>query len=664
MKARAGCVVALGLSLALVLAAPRAIRAGSVWTDANGDGLPDAPGTLVASTGDVVSVDVWIDSQSFAWTNFLVYAEWTPGRFQFLSGQYRITGGQNFPVDDFTHPSGVGFGGAGYDRQGIDRMATIDLRVLSGGACCVTPIIDVYNPYYAFCQLGSGAAYLLFTSNPNSCWTVGAVPEACCFADATCSMLTPDECSAAGGTPQGLGTDCASVVCELPPPRGACCLPSGACTDSLTAPECAATGGVYQGDDTDCATVVCSITIGACCMPSGGCIGPRTAQDCVASGGVYQGDGTNCATVACPIPTGACCLASGECEGPMTAAECVAGGGSYRGNGTDCATITCPPPQGACCFTSPRVCRIRTAAACAAQGGTYIGDGTDCSPDPCPFPPGPTGACCVDGVCIGNLTRIACDNEGGIYRGDGTTCATPNICEIPTGCGGAAISSALSVFPLRESAGAASGSSSPSAPCALATSTNGTAANYRWYNICSGYIWIYSAWAQGEGVGVLFGGAQQPAVDGSNDVKRVITYFRNIVPNYNQTVDVHLDADSNGDGCPDQSLASALDVDPGLRWNCSEFDADIPCGVNYVIVRTVHDGGAVPFFATDRTDNCDPYAPGRSYYYGVGGSACTPWCGPDNTYDNFLYWLILDTSYPCIIAVEPTTWGKIKAMFR
>ncbi|MFN0150675.1 MAG: hypothetical protein ACKVU1_08190 [bacterium] len=222
---------------------------------------------------------------------------------------------------------------------------------------------------------------------------------------------------------------------------------------------------------------------------------------------------------------------------------------------------------------------------------------------------------------------------------------------------------ALEPYAIRENVNAPGGAGGP---CALSASTNGTAANYRWYNVCSGYIWIFSALSQGEGFGVRFGGASQPAVNGDNDVKRGITYWRNVVANYGQTVDIYLDADSNGDGCPEANLASDLNLDPGLRWNCSDFGVSIPCGDTNVVLRGVHDGGAAPTIASDGpfTATCDPNAPNQSFYYGINGSACLSWVGPDGTFDNFLFWLVLDTSAPCVNATESKSWGEVKGLYR
>jgi hypothetical protein len=139
-------------------------------------------------------------------------------------------------------------------------------------------------------------------------------------------------------------------------------------------------------------------------------------------------------------------------------------------------------------------------------------------------------------------------------------------------------------------------------PCLLSGNTNGTCANYRWYNLCSGYIWIYHGWPLGAGVGVLFGGQEQPCVAPGNVVKRAITYYRNTAPTYACRIAVSLERDVEGDGCPDGSLASEC-FDPSLRWNCSEFNQTIPEGTEYLIVRQYKADQSgldyLPGFATD-----------------------------------------------------------------
>jgi len=206
----------------------------------------------------------------------------------------------------------------------------------------------------------------------------------------------------------------------------------------------------------------------------------------------------------------------------------------------------------------------------------------------------------------------------------------------------------------------------PQTPCALSANTNGTCANYRWYNVCSGYIWIYSL-TYGEAVGVLFGGEEQPCVAPGNEVKRVITYYRNTGPSYGYVRwGVYLDRDNQGDGCPDGVLATTTQTDPGLRWNCWNVGLTLPDDVWHVIVRHVRRGSDFnrARLATDGpyAEGCDPNPPARSFYYGVNGAQCRPWVGPTGDYDNFIGWLVVDGEIPN--AAASTTWGSIKALYR
>jgi hypothetical protein len=76
--------------------------------------------------------------------------------------------------------------------------------------------------------------------------------EACCFPDGSCQLLTPEDCTAQGGIPQGPGTNCDNPeLCPPPPPPGACCLPDGSC-QVLTEEDCRAQGGTQWTEGEDC----------------------------------------------------------------------------------------------------------------------------------------------------------------------------------------------------------------------------------------------------------------------------------------------------------------------------------------------------------------------------------------------------------------------------
>ncbi len=224
---------------------------------------------------------------------------------------------------------------------------------------------------------------------------------------------------------------------------------------------------------------------------------------------------------------------------------------------------------------------------------------------------------------------------------------------------------ALDAIAVREtSGGGLAGRPQPCGP--IGSLRDGTCANTRWYNLCSGYVWIFaSSIAGGEGVGTLFGGAAQPCIAPGNTVRRAITYFRNTYPGYKWGVDVYLDRDDDADGCPDGVIAHALLDEPGTRWNCTNFGVAIPAGVNHVIVRTVRAICGAPTWATDGpfTETCDPIVNDHSFYYGRFESACIPWrqISPTERGDNFLYHLIVDGE---VTAVRTTTWGAVKGLFR
>ncbi len=228
--------------------------------------------------------------------------------------------------------------------------------------------------------------------------------EACCFPDGSCADLTVADCLAAGGAPQGAGTNCATTIC--PQPTEACCFPDGSCAD-ITPAACVLFGGTPQGVGTICATTTCPQPTEACCFPDGSCA-DLTAADCVASGGAPQGAGTNCATTSCPQPTEACCFPDGSCA-DLTAADCVASGGAPQGAGTNCATTSCPQPTEACCYPDGS-CADITPADCIATGGTPQGAGTTCATVTCTCPDNPRFEFSVD---LGSDSELSDPNMDG-----------------------------------------------------------------------------------------------------------------------------------------------------------------------------------------------------------------------------------------------------------
>ena len=428
--------LAVSVIFALVALCDSAI-AGQIWTDGNGDGLPDS-GPIVASPNSDVTFGVWIDAQSFNWTNFLAYVEWSSGCMSYVSASYVISGGSNFPVDDFSHPRAVGFGAIGYTESGVDHIGNVTMHIDTFVSCCVSPIVDVYNPYYVFSQLGAGASYMLFSSNPGTCYDDGELPGACCFSDGSCQDLISAECIAAGGTPQGSSTTCSTTSC---PPATSRIWTDGngdGLPDSgppIVTPGTDVTFGVWFDAQSfswtnflayiewgDCMSYVSAsyVITGGPNFPIDDFSHPRGigfggTKYAPRSGVDHIGD----VTVRLDASVSCCVAPIIDIKNPYAVFSQLGAGESYMlfsSNPGTCYSYT--PDDGACCFCN-FTCQVLTPEACAAQGGTYLGDGTDCSPNPCAVP---TAACCLpDGACV-EATPCVCEQIGGVPQ-SATTCS-------------------------------------------------------------------------------------------------------------------------------------------------------------------------------------------------------------------------------------------------
>jgi len=143
---------------------------------------------------------------------------------------------------------------------------------------------------------------------------------ACCLPDDSCQDRSPaDECTAAGGEPQGAGTECATTQCCLPLATGDCVDPADCCDANAVCggdQTCCLLGGDTGCTDAlDCCTghlgAICDA--GKCCVPNGVrdlCIYPDNTP-CCHPNAVCGRDGTTCcinlATTGC-TDASECCL--------------------------------------------------------------------------------------------------------------------------------------------------------------------------------------------------------------------------------------------------------------------------------------------------------------------------------------------------------------------
>jgi hypothetical protein len=213
------------LTVALSFPAPRSF-AGQVWTDANGDGLPDNR-SYFSVPSDLLSVDIWLDTQSFTFTSFRVTVE-RSGPVSTAAASYWISGGSNSPIDSTSRPNSLIYSGSGYSAHGVTRIGLLVVhpdQFFPGCAPFVSPIIDAQDAFA--CRLTSGGGSQQFY-----------------FQTASSSYMDSGECF------------------DL----GACCLPNGSCFETYMYCDCVAAGGQFLGCKTACAD----------CVPTG--VEPQTSS--------------------------------------------------------------------------------------------------------------------------------------------------------------------------------------------------------------------------------------------------------------------------------------------------------------------------------------------------------------------------------------------------
>ena len=232
----------------------------------------------------------------------------------------------------------------------------------------------------------------------------------------------------------GGGTGTMNVSCQAVAP-GACCVGGTDCLDGMTEADCAAFGGTFMGYGTDCANIACGAAGDTCADAWTAVEGANAFDTTDATDSGYgepddtQCDGTFLDWMGSPDTWGVFQVPS---SGTLTVSLCDAT--SYDTSlvlyaGSDCGSLT----QIACNgdSTVETGCQsyysgvydipvsagsvyIRIGGWQAAQGSgtctiTFTGAGA-------------TGACCVAGSCVGEITLPDCDALGGLWF-NGDACA-------------------------------------------------------------------------------------------------------------------------------------------------------------------------------------------------------------------------------------------------
>jgi len=230
----------------------------------------------------------------------------------------------------------------------------------------------------------------------------------------------PEVFEATGGA-LGINTEGVPVAPVVPPSIRACCDESDVCT-LLTAEDCAAAGGDWLPDSLQCHNPGTCGLVGACCFgtrlrrcrllseiwcqnltdpewypdivsceplpcPAACCVGIdcvlAAESDCLEQGGVYWNQWADCSGKPCQV---ACCRVDGTCL-DLTPHQCASVDGVPHPEWQSCEVADCPIAIGACCFGERgRTGRILTESACRAVSGTWFPGVSESSQIDCASP--------------------------------------------------------------------------------------------------------------------------------------------------------------------------------------------------------------------------------------------------------------------------------------
>ena len=196
-------------------------------------------------------------------------------------------------------------------------------------------------------------------------------------------------------------------------------------------------------------------------------------------------------------------------------------------------------------------------------------------------------------------------------------------------------------------------------------STTGT---IRYYNNCTGWVWVWSGWSPGESMGVNFDNVGN---GGFLNVSWALT-FSGVPSGYSFTGTI---AVNDGNGC-DAVLASQPYLPPVTSgWNATVWGG-LPVNQNFSVnITWAADTGFTnptalasdhPFAGPTGPTACGTCFPSarvsHSRYYGVSGAYCPSGTTlSDGTCD--IEWMI-DVNTKKGIGVAQESWGSIKNLYR
>ena len=184
-----------------------------------------------------------------------------------------------------------------------------------------------------------------------------------------------------------------------------------------------------------------------------------------------------------------------------------------------------------------------------------------------------------------------------------------------------------------------------------------------YYNICTGWIWVWSGWADGSLVGTAFDNCC--GADGQLDAS-VFYYRTGAVPSYGFTGSVSVFA-ADANDCPSGAAIASQSILPATGWNFTLWADNVPA--RFIVQHAVQDDMALGTPVTIASDgpaacgNCFPTTrTTNSYTWGVEGAELCP--GSPLFDGNCFVEFMAAATLTCPVSVEDESWGSIKNLYR
>ena len=203
------------------------------------------------------------------------------------------------------------------------------------------------------------------------------------------------------------------------------------------------------------------------------------------------------------------------------------------------------------------------------------------------------------------------------------------------------------------------------------SSTTSTNCLVDYYNICTGWVWVWSGWAPGDRIGVGFTSCCAPK---GAEVDSSFVYFETGAPSgYGFTGTIGLYA-VDGNLCPTGPAIASQPLLPASGWNAVGFNPLVSVPPTFAVAYTFGTAPAPPI-AID-TDHplqgpTGPVACGtcypssrtpHSFWWGTASSPVCPGSVLNDGLCNAEF--LWDVSMHCVVSVESSSWGAIKGLYR